>query len=452
MAGIYDAISNLILWISMVLIYHYIYWEKGFEKEKSFYLYTAFCVVLMIAVVMIPKVPEEISTFLSFFCFAVYIFLVRKEKRVRGMLLVIPISGFLCTIVSCTTAVYYIWAGRVNQEYLHGMDFCFFLLLLLFWRSKKMRQWRQKMHREQEFRRLSRGERFLLNFGGVFLFVVSIIMIDLMERYQKNEISESSLLLFAGSICTALLLVAMLAVVIQGNKKEYFQYMAMLNETYLQTELEHFEWYRQTQKEVRRIRHDMKNHYAVLYRLAEEKKYEELQKYLEQIGEEFSKMDAELHCGNDIGDAILNEKNQKAKEKGISLQLEGQFTKKMKMKPIDLCILLSNALDNAIEYLEQAQVSEKWIRVELRGQGEMWLLRFENPVEAGKTISPLGATEKSDRQNHGFGTINMERTVQKYGGSIKREILKNKESVYCLEMIVFTTKSSSFTTKYEGKD
>lgn len=94
----------------------------------------------------------------------------------------------------------------------------------------------------------------------------------------------------------------------------------------------------------------------------------------------------------------------------------------------------------------------------------MWLFRFENPVKEDARILPSGATGKGcasdgagesrvsgrtgkeyvsgttgedDAGWHGFGTMNMERTAEKYMGHIKREI---KEGVFILEAVLFTTK------------
>ena len=120
--------------------------------------------------------------------------------------------------------------------------------------------------------------------------------------------------LLTGSISISLLAVAVIAFVMQGSRKEYYHREAKLTEKYLRAELEHFKAYREAQREVRRVRHDMKNHYAVLSVLADEGKYAELREYLAQLGKELSRSDVGIRCGNDIADAILNEKNARAEK------------------------------------------------------------------------------------------------------------------------------------------
>ena len=229
----------------------------------------------------------------------------------------------------------------------------------------------------------------------------------------------------------------MTAYVMQCSRKEYYQRESELRERYLKTELEHFKAYRQAQQEVRRIRHDMKNHYAVLSVLAEEEKNAEIRAYLAQLGEEVARSEVGIQCGNDIADAIVNEKNRRAKEQGTVVEVEGRLPQDCGIDMLDICTIFSNALDNALEYLEGAQLPEKWIQIKMSGQGNMWLFQFENPVESKVVIQPTGTTGKADGGWHGFGVMNMERTAEKYMGHIRREI---KEGVYCLEAVLFTTK------------
>ena len=126
------------------------------------------------------------------------------------------------------------------------------------------------------------------------------------------------------------------------------------------------------------------------------------------------------------------------------MEVEGRLPQDCGIEMLDICTIFSNALDNALEYLEGARLEEKWIRIKISGQGNMWLFRFENPVKEDARILPSGATGKGcgttgedDAGWHGFGTMNMERTAEKYMGHIKREI---KDGVFILEAVLFTTK------------
>ena len=152
-------------------------------------------------------------------------------------------------MVAASTAFYVVFTGAKSSEgFTYAMDAVFCLVLLVFWR--KGGRFRRRIKGEQGYRSLSRGERWLLNLGGIFIFVMAVIMIGIMENVQGYEIDSGWRILFlmTGSISIALLAVVMIAFVMQGSRKEYYQRESELRERYLKTELEHFKAYRQAQQ------------------------------------------------------------------------------------------------------------------------------------------------------------------------------------------------------------
>lgn len=437
---LYMAVSECVVLLCMILFYQYIYMEDGFTHKRSRYLFAGSFLVTLLCILLIPGIPEDAEMFSSFVFFCLYVLLTRKKRRLLGVFLVLPISGFLFMMVAASLSFYYVCTGGKASGYFSFlMDAVFCSALFFFW--NRTRRLRQQMQEEKAFRKLERGERWLLNIGGSFIFVIAVVLIGILENVDGYDIDKGWRILFlmTGSISIALLTTVIIALVMQGGKKKYYQYTVGLQERYMQAEMEHFEAYRQSQEEVRRIRHDMKNHYMVICSLAEEGKNDALCSYLAQLGEVLSATDRELHCGNAIGDAILNEKNQRARRQNIRIEVDGRLPANCSIAMLDICTLFSNALDNALEYLEQSSLAERWIHVMIRGQGELCLLRFENPTEKEMELLPLGSTGKQEQEWHGFGLMNMERTVQKYGGRLER-YLKEKEQLYCLEMTLFTTK------------
>lgn len=436
--NVYEMFSESIMLFAMILLYHYVYMEPGFARKKSLYIFVGSYLAVLFGLRLIPGKPEAAEFLCPVVFFCLYVFCTRKRKRLRGIFLFLPISGYLFMLVAASTSFYCVFTGAKSSEgFNYVMDVVFCLALLMFW--KWGGRFRKRVKNEQEYRRLRRGERWLLNLGGIFIFVMAVILIGILENVPGYEIRGDwrSLFLMTGSISISLLTVVLIAFVMQGSRKEYYQREAQLTEWYLHVELEHFKAYRQAQQEVRRVRHDMKNHYAVLSVLADERKNEEIRTYLTQLGEELARSEVGIACGNDIADAILNEKNRRAAEQGAVIEVEGVLSQDCGIEMLDICTIFSNALDNALEYLEQSALKDKWIRVKISGQGNMWLFRFENPVENSAKILPSGATKKDDSSWHGFGIINMERTTEKYMGHIERYI---KEDVCCLEAVLFTTK------------
>jgi hypothetical protein len=327
-------------------------------------------------------------------------------------------SASMETIINASTTTW-VW-----------LDVVFWLMFISF--IIKGKAWRAKFN--QVHRVLARWERNLLNATGtlLFLFFMLIVCIDglaLPSVYAKGFV-------VAGMIAVALLETAIVAMVMQGNHKTYFQNLAMVNEHYLKAQLEHFKAYQQTQIQTRRIRHDMKNHIACLYQLMEQQNFSEAEKYIAALNEQVEHIDNELHTGNEILDAIVNEKSTLAKQYNIHITVNGQMGPSQ-VEAIELCTIFSNALDNAIEALIASSVKTKEIQIEFKTKNLMQLIMFRNPIDKGQCNEGFRST-KREPICHGFGLENINLAVKKYKGQMACRVETEEEQQYfILEIILF---------------
>ena len=101
--------------------------------------------------------------------------------------------------------------------------------------------------------------------------------------------------------------------------------------------------------DLKQLRHDIKNQYAYMRILLAQRRYDELEEYFQRQDGELALRAAPLSCGNRCVDIVLNMERQKAEAAGVTL------TTKLVVPPVlpfpddDLCSLLSNLIDNAIE-------------------------------------------------------------------------------------------------------
>ena len=86
----------------------------------------------------------------------------------------------------------------------------------------------------------------------------------------------------------------------------------------------------------------------------------------------------------------------------------------------DLCTVLSNLVDNAVEY---CRTFDSGTRIDVTSvrRGSELLLSVENPVRDDVNTSSVKATAKADKRSHGFGIKNVERTAKKYDGAVTFE-------------------------------
>lgn len=424
---LYNVFGESCIIIIIALIAHYVFLEPKWKKWQ--YFLNFFNLLGMVLIELLVKSEERILICLLFA--GTNISLARTKSRIRGFFLVIPIMGISIGIMMPLMYLPEMLLQMPENFSSIVIDIITVVFLLLFiWKGKK---WREKFELEIQYRKLQKWESRLLICVGIILFflvtpLTEKVFIETLEPDMKSYIVLSN---FSALILT----ITVIVLVMQGNKKAYYANIAALNESYLNAEIQHFQVYRQTQTETRRVRHDMKNHMQSMLYLVKDEKFDELRQYIEAISRSVEQIDAELHCGNSLADAICNEKNQLAAMKGISVEIEGRMPEETKIEPVDICTIFANALDNAIEAQDSEKLQRKWIKLEISCQGEILFLHFTNSVDSTK--SHCMKTTKKDKINHGFGLQNIRLAVERYNGEMNAEVYeKDAESIFSLEIML----------------
>lgn len=166
-------------------------------------------------------------------------------------------------------------------------------------------------------------------------------------------------------------------------------------------------------EELRRFRHDFKNHMIVVSAMLEAGKTENALKYLAAVSSGSGVAKAVIKTGNFVADALLNNKTAQAEEKGVRLLFCG-FIPPFGVRDEDLSTIISNLTDNAIEACEKVS-GERVIEIEANVMNGFFVLGVSNPVD-GKTVSHSLKTTKRDTKNHGIGLSNVRRAVERYNG------------------------------------
>lgn len=182
----------------------------------------------------------------------------------------------------------------------------------------------------------------------------------------------------------------------------------------------------------RHFRHDIKNHMLTMNILAENGELEEIKKYLKEMNGIIDESSYIRITGISAVDAILNEKLYEAQSESITTNFDVMNMEKNSIKPVDMCIILSNALDNAIEANNKISDPEKrYIRLKMHGTDSFTVISISNPAEAAY-VTPSGggfSTSKKDTENHGFGLKSIKNTAAKYDGEM---LTKFEDGVFSL--------------------
>ena len=163
--------------------------------------------------------------------------------------------------------------------------------------------------------------------------------------------------------------------------------------------------------------HDLKHQIALLRAQADSGRAEA---YLSQMEREIRDFEAQNQTGNSVLDAMLSNKSLYCQRHDIELKVIADGKLLCFMEDMDVSALFGNMLDNAIESVERLDDRQKrLIRLYVVGDGNFLRIRTENYCEEPiRFRDGMPLTTKRDQRYHGFGMKSMQRTVQKYGGSM----------------------------------
>lgn len=187
-------------------------------------------------------------------------------------------------------------------------------------------------------------------------------------------------------------------------------------------------------KQMRGWKHDYHNHIQVMKAYLELEKYEEMDKYLDELNADLKDIDKVLKTGNLMVDAILNTKLSIALSRGININAKATVPKNIKVADLDLCTIIGNLMDNAMEAAVKLEDPEdRFIRVYIREmKGQLYISLTNSVGGKVKKINLEYITTKLGL-NHGFGLKRIDSIVHKYNGFINRQ---NEEGVFATEVIL----------------
>lgn len=418
--------SMIIIMIYMLLTAKYIYGERCLNGKKSQVTFWSLYILAEVAAGFRKGESGELLVIGIFFLsFSGLLFFYRKRKRFRGALLVLPIMGIVLSVEMIPTML----LGIVKKEVVLAANFGIaigeliyevIILGIIYWFLKK-----KLFGRKME---LGVWERRILNANGVVLFLIYMIAVSI----PKDLSSYENYLLFGGVVVAFMLILTSIIMTIQCYNAMQYKLKSQMNEYYLQMQLNHFRAYQETQTQTRRIRHDMKNHMIGMKDLYNRKKYEELGVYLEELSNVTGEIEKEYHIGNDMADAIINEKMLRQKE--IHLSITGSMYGVSAIDPIDICTIFANALDNALEEIKQNGFKEPKITISVKREKRFVVLIFTNSCKEKKDVKELLTTSKKDGENHGFGIQNMRKAAEKYQGDLTYEIWKESDTNWLFQL------------------
>lgn len=250
-------------------------------------------------------------------------------------------------------------------------------------------------------------------------------------RMAYESMGEDNFLklpLLATAVC---MYIQMEMVLTLAVSRDEYKKKDMLNKEYLKIQEEQYDYLQKKETDIRTFRHDMNDHILVLRELCEEEQYDKLKDYVKQITNQMHIDDNRAATGNRIVDAVINQYLFMAEQEGVALKIKGKFLGD-EIESYDWCVIFSNLLRNAVEAARDSE--KKRAELLIKDTEKELLIRIWNDYKGErKTENGRYITTKKDKESHGIGLSNVQKSIQKYQG-VMRTVAEDEKFTVMIEI------------------
>ena len=186
-------------------------------------------------------------------------------------------------------------------------------------------------------------------------------------------------------------------------------------------------------RQIRGWRHDYRNHIQVMKALAANGDLDGLKAYLDELDTDLNTVDTVIKTGNAMADAILNSKISLARSRNIPVQADAHIPVRLRMSELDLCVILGNLFDNAIEASLALPDGQRMIRVYMDMKGTQLYISVTN-LTAGRKQARIGRLFPTTKgEGHGFGLVRIDQIIDRLDGYLSRN---SEDGAFTTEILI----------------
>lgn len=229
------------------------------------------------------------------------------------------------------------------------------------------------------------------NIPGVVMFIIAMFMsYVIMMRYVSSEARRTSL---------------------------YWQ--NRLFESYIESLEKQYQIIRQSEKNLRILRHDIRHYSGMIDALLEQGAYSEIKKVTEHINSVADENKAERYCNNLVVNTMFSSLMEHARSLGIEMQCDIHVAKEIPVDSYTFAMVVANLMENAINCVKGLETHRKLVMAKIHCASDYLLIDIKNEYEGEIDFDTQTGLPKSHKgKNHGLGMQSVQAFSDKIGGNI----------------------------------
>lgn len=250
----------------------------------------------------------------------------------------------------------------------------------------------------------------------VLCSVLCLCALSTLNNYSTSNIkvkeSIMNFIIISFTFITAWIILSLLVNVIA---KQHLSNTSTMLQNQVEIQIRHYDKLEKLNNEMRSFKHDYTNHLYSLRSLIQMNENADAITYIEKLLNANQHSPHSFCTGNKLADAILTDKSDILNEK---TKIDYQGIIPPTIDNLHLCIILTNALDNAIEACKELS-SPSTISITAQERQGYFVMSIINPTAKNETFYDIPATSKQDSEHHGMGLTNIRNVVETYDGQMQ---------------------------------
>lgn len=381
------------------------------------------CVVYMLIIWLVPIAKKEVQYIIMYAMVIITVYIMIRQKKVEDFVHVLILLIELTCIdgiieIFMRTSIKKIEYNILLFEHQillnNSIVLLIFLVVHIYNRQKK------------DMRR-----KIKIDFVWIIMLcmMVNVLLtaagLYVTKEYVRNDLFDSFFTIT--NICSYISVGLMIIFIIYiKNTNQKLQRLLSIEKQLKETQEHYYRSLLEKEEETRKSRHDWNNHLICLAELAQKENADKTKQYIDTLTKQQDNiMKMQYDVGNDILNAILCYYFSKMDD-DISIKVIGRCSNEINMDAADVCVIISNLIQNAAEYLKNTNLQQKTFLFSVEEGNAYQRISIINSVDSNVSEKKLKISTKQDKKNHGIGLQNVKETLERNAGKLEITIQDGK--------------------------